>query len=223
MLHDLYINLGFEILIIPPAKGLPDLVFTTDHGKWIGDTFYLSRFRYAEREREQAISVPWYKSQKIKTVSLPTGLYMEGGDILTMDNTLYIGHGYRTSEDTTNYLGQATGLATIPLHLIDDAFYHLDTCFLPLTPDTACYYPPAFDTESIKNLKKSFPVLIPLSSHEAESFVCNSVIIGHTILTQPCPSFELTLLDLGFSPITLEMHEFNKSGGGIHCLSQILD
>lgn len=147
---------------------------------------------------------------------------MEGGDVLFHHNHIYLGYGFRTSPNTAEYLHGASHSPLTALELVDEAFYHLDTCFLPVSPVTAFYYPPAFTAIGIKALKARFDLLLPLTSHEAEGFACNSVIMGKTILCQPNPTFEQKLLDLGYTPLTLDMHEFNKSGGGIHCLSQIL-
>ena len=33
----------------------------------------------------------------------------------------------------------------LPLELVDPRFYHLDTCFCPVAPGVAIYYPGAFD------------------------------------------------------------------------------
>lgn len=221
-LRKTYLELGLKVLEIPPTLDFPDLVFTTDHGVWIQDTFYLSNFRYPERQGEQKIITPWYQRYSIKTQTIPSICYMEGGDVVVHNNHIYLGYGYRTSLDTSDYLHNTTQLPITSLELVDEAFYHLDTCFLPLTPDTAFYYPQAFTLSGIKQLKSSFDILIPLTSREAEGFACNSVLLGKNILCQPNPLFEQKLLDLDFTPITLNVSEFNKSGGGIHCLSQIL-
>lgn len=221
-LRDTYLHLGLEVLTIPPVKGLPDLVFTTDHGVCIGDTFYLSNFRYSERQKEQDIAIPWYKRHNIKIQSIPSLCYMEGGDVFFHHDHVIIGYGFRTSLNTKEYLSNTTHYPVLTLELVDEAFYHLDTCLLPISKDIAFYYPQAFTNEGIKSLKSHFDILIALTSHEAESFASNSVIVGNNVICQPCPSFEQKLMDLGYTPITLDMHEFNKSGGGIHCLSQVL-
>lgn len=220
-LYAVYQRFGYQIDLIPAVKGLPDLVFTTDHGKFIRGTFYVSHFRHAVREQEQAVVLPWYESHQIKLEYLPADHFMEGGDVLLHRDRLFVGYGYRTSKNTASYLQKSTGVTTYALELIDDAFYHLDTCFFPLQ-DTAFYYPTAFAPDSIKILRHAFPMLIPLTSAEAERFACNSVQLDNFVLCQPNPTFEQKLIDLGLTPLTLEMHEFNKSGGGIHCLSQIL-
>lgn len=221
-LRDSYLHLGLTIHTIPPIKGIPDLVFTTDHGVWIQDTFYLSRFRYPERQKEQAVATRWYNSQPIKTHAIPTQCYLEGGDVFFHHKRIFLGYGFRTSPNTADYLEHTTRYPVTALELVDEAFYHLDTCLLPINPDVAFYYPGAFTQVGIKSLKSVFNILIPLSSHEAERFACNSVVLGQTVLCQPNPTFEQQLLHLDLTPHTLEMTEFNKSGGGIHCLSQIL-
>lgn len=220
-LKTIYERFGYSIELIPGVKGLPDLVFTTDHGKYIGNTFYVSNFRYPERQKEQAFALPWYQAHKVQLQPLPSDHYMEGGDVLVNHDHVFVGYGYRTSHNTATFLANVTHLDTHALHLIDDAFYHLDTCFFPVQ-DTAFYYPTAFDPASIKTLREVFPMLIPLTSVEAERFACNSVVLDNFVLCQPNPTFEQKLIDLGLTPLTLAMYEFNKSGGGIHCLSQIL-
>ena len=221
-LRDTYLRLGLDVLTIPPVAGLPDLVFTTVHGVLIGDTFYPSNFRYSERQKEQDVAIPWYKSHQIKTQPIPSLCFMEGGDVFFHHNHVYLGYGFRTSLNTAEYLTNTTHYPITQLELVDEAFYHLDTCFLPLSSDTAFYYPGAFTSDGIKSLKAQFDILIPLTSHEAESFASNSVVVGKNVICQPCPSYEQKLMDLGYTPIPLDMKEFNKSGGGIHCLSQIL-
>lgn len=221
-LKNTYLNLCLKVDIIPPVKGLPDLVFTTDHGVWIGETFYLSNFRYSERQKEQAVVIPWYSTQGIKYQTLPTMCFLEGGDVIFHHDHIFLGHGFRTSLNTAKHLSNMTGYPVVSLELVDESFYHLDTCFLPVSSELAFYYPPAFTSTGIKSLKSCFDILIPVSSHEAEGFACNSIIVDQKVLCQPNPTFEQKLIDLGYTPLTLDVREFNKSGGGIHCLSQII-
>jgi N-dimethylarginine dimethylaminohydrolase len=221
-LQETYRGLDLQVLTIPSHSSFPDLVFTTDHGVWIHDIFYLSHFRYPERQGEQGLAIPWYKQQNIRTQTIPTQCYMEGGDVLVHNNQIYVGYGFRTSQDTADYLHNTTRLPTISLELVNEKFYHLDTCFLPLNQTTAFYYPQAFSSEGMTSLKNNFVNLLPLSDEEANKFACNCVVFGKNILCQPNPTFEQKVRDLGYDPIILEMSQFNKSGGGIHCLSQIL-
>ncbi|MGB8733940.1 MAG: hypothetical protein WCC99_22005 [Candidatus Sulfotelmatobacter sp.] len=45
----------------------------------------------------------------------------------------------------------------IPLRLVDPRFYHLDTCFCPLSNGEVMYYPAAFDPESQKRIQDRYP------------------------------------------------------------------
>lgn len=222
-LRETYTDLGLPVELIPPEPGLPDLVFTTDHGKLIDGTWFASSFRFPERNKEQLVVLPWYRAHDIEPVILPAGHFMEGGDIFSHNGRIFVGYGFRTSENTAEFLHEQTGRETVALRLVDESFYHLDTCFFPVDADTAFYYPPAFTPGGEKDLMRAFPILIALTREEAERFVCNSVVVGKQILCQSCPTFENSVLDLGYTPLVLGMVEFNKSGGGIHCLSQILE
>ncbi len=222
ILRSTYKNLGFTIHEIPPVKNLPDLVFTTDHGVSIEGTFYLSNFRCKERHPEQTVIKSWCKTQHAPFIHLPAKYFLEGGDILRQNHTLYIGHGFRTSKNTSVWLQQKTQYQVVPLHLVNDNFYHLDTCFFPLDTHTAFYYPDAFDQTSRNLLKSNFASLIPITLAQANSFICNSVVISQNVICQPNTQFEKILKKLSYTPIPLDASEFNKSGGGLHCLSQIL-
>ncbi len=67
-------------------------------------------------------------------------------------------------------------------------FYHLDTCFCPLAPGVALYFPDAFDTYGKRVLKTHVPTLIPVEEDEAHRFGCNAVVVGKTVVhNSRCP------------------------------------
>src|SRR5881275_3339825 len=51
----------------------------------------------------------------------------------------------RESPFFDQWVGQALGVRVLPLELVNTRFYHLDTCFCPLAPGEAVYFPEAFD------------------------------------------------------------------------------
>lgn len=223
-LNNSYKSLGYSIKIIPPKEGLPDLAFTTDHITKLNSHFIASRFFYKERQVEQAYIIPWYEKHGYQITQLPKDHYMEGGDILMHNGNVYIGYGFRTSQNTASFIRTLTEIPTTPLKLIDKHFYHLDTCLLPLDNNTAFYYPEAFDQQSRKILEENIDNLIPFTQKEVNHFAANSVLLGKTIIHQKgTDSFPDKLHKLGYKTIELDMSEYNKSGGGIHCLSQIND
>lgn len=223
-LHELLIKLGVDVRLMTPVAGLPDLVFTANSGLVWRDTVFLATFRHAARQGETPVDSAWFTQQGFDVESLPDGRNFEGaGDALFCGDTLYAGYLVRSDAAAMQWLGQRLGCRAIPLQLVDDHFYHLDTCFCPLTPDTAIYYPPAFDDYARRSLAQ-IPNLIEASAPEAARFACNAVVIGRdVVLNAGCPLLEDDLRSHGFTPHATELGEFLKAGGSAKCLTLRLD
>ncbi|KAH7694382.1 Protein T22B7.3, partial [Aphelenchoides avenae] len=96
-------------------------------------------------------------------------------------------------------------------------FYHIDTCFCPLSEEIAIYYPYAFDPISQHNLRNHVE-LVPVSEADATRFACNSVVVGKTvILHQGSEDTAKSLEKVGFKPEFVDMSEFIKAGGSAKC------
>jgi N-dimethylarginine dimethylaminohydrolase len=112
----------------------------------------------------------------------------------------------------------------LPLELVNPRFYHLDTCFCPLAPGEALYYPHAFDDYGRKVLVNSVPLLIPVKDDEAFRFGCNAVVVGKTVVhNSGCPQLAEDLGAAGYQSIAVELDEFLKAGGSAKCLTLRLD
>lgn len=223
-LRDLLIGLGVDLRILPAVKGLPDLVFTANAGLVWNDTVFLSSFRHAARQGETPVDEKWFQQQGFKTVSLPPHLYFEGaGDALFCGDTLFAGYLVRSDASAMQWLGREMNCRVIPLQLVDEHYYHLDTCFCPLNPTTAIYYPAAFDDYARRALSQ-IPNLIPVEPDEASRFACNAVVVGqNVVMNTGCPKLEQSLVDAGFTPHGTPLDEFLKAGGSAKCLTLRLD
>src|SRR5205823_11531891 len=103
-------------------------------------------------------------------------------------------------------------------------YYHLDTCFCPLAPGEAIYYPDAFDAYGRKVLEGHVPHLLPVSDAEAARFGCNAVVVGKTVVTNTgCEKLTSDLRERGYTPVAVELEEFLKAGGSAKCLTLRLD
>ena len=112
----------------------------------------------------------------------------------------------------------------LPLELVSPHFYHLDTCFCPLSPSEAIYYPGAFDAYGQKVLQAHVPKLLPVEEAEARRFGCNAVVVGRTVITNAgCERLHTGLREWGYEPVSVELDEFIKSGGSAKCLTLRLD
>lgn len=216
---------GAEVALLEPAPGLPDLVFTANAALIFHDSAIVSRFRYPQRQPEAALDEAWLLKAGFWLLPLPEEVYFEGaGDALFCGDTLFAGYKIRSHALGQQQIGKMLGVRVIPLELVDSYYYHLDTCFCPLAPGVAIYYPPAFDRYGRDVLNSLIDELIPVEMEEARRFACNAVVVGRTVVTNTgCPQLHRALLARGFTPRETPLDEFMKAGGSAKCLTLRLD
>ncbi len=224
-LYDALVKLGVQVELMTPQAGLPDLVFTANAGLVFGKRFYSSHFRHAVRARETPFFDDWFAAHNFVVETLPDNMFFEGaGDALFCGKTLYSGYRIRSDVQGHHYLAKALQRQNLPLELVDPRFYHLDTCFCPLAPDQALYFPGAFDTYGRKVLKTHISRLIEVDEAEAARFACNAVVVGKTVvLNAGSDHLSDDLEKAGYTTVALELDEFLKSGGSAKCLTLRLD
>jgi ornithine--oxo-acid transaminase len=108
------------------------------------------------------------------------------------------------------------------LHLIDPRFYHLDTCFAPLSGGHVLYYPGAFDAASLKRIEERYPprMRIAVDETEAAQFGCNVLNVErHVILHEYPGTVARRLRGAGYRVTELPLGEFLKGGGSAKSLA----
>lgn len=224
-LHDTLKSLGVAVETMTPQPGLPDLVFTANAGLMFRNTFLSSRFRHEVRAKESPFFDAWFAEHGFEVKHLPENSFHEGaGDALFCGDTLFAGYRTRSDASAHQWVGKALGVRVLPLELVNPRFYHLDTCFCPLAPGEAIYFPGAFDTYGQRVLNTHVPKLIPVAEEEAHRFGCNAVVVGKTVVhNSRCPRLADDLLRAGYRSIEVELDEFLKAGGSAKCLTLRLD
>jgi N-dimethylarginine dimethylaminohydrolase len=224
-LYQALVRLGVQVDLMTPQPGLPDLVFTANAGLIFGNKFYSSRFRHQVRARETPHFDSWFAAHSFEVLHLPESTYFEGaGDALFCGSHLFAGYRIRSDVRGHQYLGKQLGVQVLPLELVDDRFYHLDTCFCPLASDEALYFPGAFDDYGRKVLQSHVPKLVAVAEADAARFGCNAVVVGKTVIINAgCAQLTQDLRSRGYQPVPLELDEFIKSGGSAKCLTLRLD
>ena len=219
------VEAGARISELVPVKGLPDMVFTANAALIYKNVAIPSRFRPIQRQPEEAFNCRWFASNGFEIARLPADLYFEGaGDALFCGETLWAGYRMRSDAKAQQQLGKMLGCRVIPLELIDAYFYHLDTCFCPLAPGMAMYFPDAFDDYGKKALSEYVETLIEIHPEEARSFAANAVVVGKTVVTNTgCDRLHNDLREHGFRPVATPLSEFVKAGGSAKCLTLRLD
>ena len=182
-----------------PQPGLPDLVFTANAGLVFHATFLSSRFRHEVRAKESPHFDAWFAEHGFTVEHLPEDMYHEGaGDALFCGETLFAGYRTRSDASAHQWVGEQFGVRVLPLELVNPRFYHLDTCFCPLAPGEAIYFPDAFDAYGQRVLQTHVPKLIPVAEAEAYRFGCNAVVVGKTVVhNSRCPELAASLATRG--------------------------
>lgn len=216
---------GAEISLLEPVAGLPDLVFTANAALIYRRQAVLARFRPVQRQGEEALDEAWLTAAGFTVQKLPAGVFFEGaGDALFCGDTLFAGYRLRSDARGHQQIGAMLQCRALPLELVDPYYYHLDTCFCPLAPGQAIYFPGAFDDYGRRVLAELVPTLIPVEPAEAQRFACNAVVVGRTVITNTgCPNLQHDLQAHGFEAIETPLDEFVKAGGSAKCLTLRLD
>jgi N-dimethylarginine dimethylaminohydrolase len=223
-LHEQLGKLGCDIQLATPQPRLPDMVFTANAGLVVGKKFIRSNFRFAERRGEEAHFEKWFADQGYEIACLPEGMFFEGeGDALFCGETLYCGYRFRSDIRSHQAIGEILKCLVISVELVEDRFYHLDTCFCPLPDGGAIWHPGAFDDYGRRVIRDRIAGLIDVAPEEAMHFACNAVVLDREIvMPEGCPKLTATLAERGYRSHPLPMTEFLKAGGACKCLTLLL-
>ncbi len=223
-LHEKLVSLGCNVNLVPPKPKLPDMVFTANAGLAVGKKFVPSNFRHKERAAEAPLFADWMSAQGYEIVWLPEDQFFEGeGDALFAGDALFCGYKFRTDVSAHRSVGEIFECRVISVELVDPRFYHIDTCFCPLTDGGAVWFPAAFDEYGQRAIRNHVPNLIDVVEEEAAHFSCNAVVLDReVVLPQGAPKLMESLGERGFNCHPLPMTEFLKAGGACKCLTMLL-
>ncbi|MEX2015117.1 MAG: arginine deiminase-related protein [Candidatus Hydrogenedentales bacterium] len=224
-LADLLQSSGVEVKWMEPVPFLPDLVFTANAAMIYRDAAILARFRHPQRQGEEPHFQRWLSDAGFNVLDPPgRGSFEGAGDALFCGDTLYAGYRIRSDATLHQKIGELLDVRVIPLELVDPYYYHLDTCFCPLAPGVAVYYPTAFDDYGRRALAAQIDQLIEVTPDEAARFACNAVVVGQRVITNTgCDRLHAELTSRGYEPHATPLDEFVKAGGSAKCLTLRLD
>ena len=228
-----YQGIGYPVEVVPPADGLPDLVFMANQslpgqlpdGRWAA---VRSQMHAPERQAEVAIVSEWYRQRGALLIDLPRSLPFEGmGDVAWVPGrrALVGGYGFRTDKAVYDELAVIFDVPVLRVALVDPRFYHLDTCLQVIDDQTALYVPEAFDADGIALLQAAFPRLLRVPLSEAiDGLSCNGHCPDgkHFIVHRGSPQTVALAQSVGLKVIEVDTTEFLKSGGSVYCMKLML-
>ncbi len=221
-LKEAFIKHGAEVIELTPEKGLPDMVYTSNAGYVEGDTFVKANFKAQQRKREADTAEKFFIEKKYQVFDLPENIIFEGeGDVIRSKSKYFLGYGQRSDLMAKDYLEDIIGKRFIELELVNPYFYHLDTCFGPLSDDIVVINESAFTEDSLVRIYDKFKHVITTNETDNSVLACNLVVIGNNVVIGKGISEELrnSIKKYKYNIIETDMSEFLKGGGSVKCLA----
>ena len=225
---------GAEVIKVPGAPGLPDMVFPANAAIVLDRRALVARFRYPERRGEEPLFLKAFEDFKARGLldtveQFPEGCFQEGAGDCIWDATrqrFWAGYGQRSVREAIAVTEEFFGAPVTPLELISSRFYHLDTCFLSLSGGEIVYYPKAFSRDALAAIRDTVAKedLIEASDEDAAGFCVNAVNMGRQIvMARPKDGLRTKLSERGYSVTGIDLSPFIMAGGGAYCMTLRLD
>jgi N-dimethylarginine dimethylaminohydrolase len=221
---------GLTVETLPAAPGREDMVFTANGAVVLprpegGADVVLARLRHGSRQAEVPHLRRWLEAAGFRCRELPPGCgHLEGhGDVLVVPGRRMLlgGHGGRSELGALSAVAELLDVPLVPLPLVGDPFYHLDTCLVLLDEDSALLHRPAFRPEALAQLEVLFPRLIEADPDDArQHLACNARALanGAVVIAVGATRTAERLAQAGYRPVPVDLSEFHKSGGSVFCL-----
>jgi N-dimethylarginine dimethylaminohydrolase len=216
-LYDTYVELGFDVQLIEPEAGLPDMVYAANGGFVIDGIAYGASFTYPERQPEGPAYMDWFRGAGFD-VRVPEEVNEGEGDFLLVGERILAGTGFRSASDSHAEVARIFGREVVTLELVNPSFYHLDTAIAVLDDTNIAYLPSAFSEEGNRVLRELYPDAILVSEEDAAVLGLNSFSDGlNVVIASRAAGFERQLRERGYNPIGVDLSELLLGGGGVKC------
>ena len=223
VLYQTYLDLGFDVHLIDPIAGLPDMVYAANGGFIIDNIAYGARFTYPERQLEGPAYMEWFRANGFD-VRVPESVNEGEGDFLLAGDVILAGTGFRSASTSHQELAVIFGREVVSLTLVNPSFYHLDTAIAVLDPTASsgqaniAYLPIAFDDASVAKITERFPDAVVVTEQDAAVLGLNSFSDGYNVvIASRAKDFERQLRARGYNPIGVDLSELLLGGGGVKC------
>ncbi len=219
-----------DVKLLHPIEGASDMTFVAHAAAVNFGVAALASFAHTERQSEEAHLRAWLEEAGFLIWHTPreTAFEGEGDALFSVDgHHLWAANGARTCHYCHRHVADAWHAAVTSLHLVDPRFYHLDTCFAPLSGDEIVYFPGAFDQESLDAIASRFAPeqRIEVSEAEAAHFACSLINVGRNVILHEtgvghrANSLVARLRGRGYQVKELPLGEFLRGGGGAKSLA----
>lgn len=214
-------DLGHTVHVLDPIPGLPDMVYAANGAFSVDGRVYGARFKHPQRSDEAIAHQGFYRASGWP-LTIGEQVNEGEGDFAYLPEAygglVLAGYGFRTDPAAHAEAQEVLGRPVLSLHLVDPAFYHLDTALAALDDRHIAYYPGAFSPASQRVLGQLFPDAVLADRADAEAFGLNLVSDGrHVILNTEAVAMGDKVREAGYLPVHVELTELKRGGGSVKC------
>jgi dimethylargininase len=203
---------GWQTVEVASADKLADSVFVEDTAIVFGDTAVISLPGADERRAETPGTEAALRAQGLRIERIAEPGTLDGGDVLKVGSTVYVGRGGRTNAEGIRQLRALVAplgytVVAVPV----TKALHLKTAVTALPDGTVIGYEPLVDNVTV------FERFLPVPEAHGTAVV---VLSDDTVLMSSAAPLSVALVeDLGYTVVQVDISEFEKLEGCVTCLS----
>ncbi|MEU5543390.1 dimethylargininase [Streptomyces sioyaensis] len=203
---------GWQTTEVAPADDCPDAVFVEDTLVMFRNVALLARPGAGPRRPEVPAARAAAEALGCSVNEIRAPGTLDGGDVLKVGDTVYVGRGGRTNGEGIRQLRAAfeplgAHVVAVPVSRV----LHLKSAVTALPDGTVIGYPPLVDDPAL------FPRFLPVPEESGAHVVLLGG--GKLLMAAGAPKSAELLTDLGYQPVVVDIGEFEKLEGCVTCLS----
>jgi dimethylargininase len=203
---------GFSTREIDADDGYPDCAFIEDTVVMLGQVAVITSPGAKSRQGEEVAVEELVADLGLDTRHIRQPGTLDGGDVLKVDDTVYVGRGGRTNaEGIRQFRAIATELGYTVIAVPITRALHLKSAVTALPDGTVIGHPSLVDNPAI------FPNYLEVP--EAQGVAVVVLTNNSVLMSASAPKTVELIEDLGYRVTTVDISEFEKLEGCVTCLS----
>jgi dimethylargininase len=210
-------DLGCDVRPLAPQPDLPDAVFVEDAAVVLDELALIARPGAAARRPEVAdVAAALAPHRRLVRIEAPGT--MDGGDVLVVGKTVFVGRSSRTNEPGFEQIRHAlTPLGYAVAAVSVTGCLHLKSAVTCVARDTVLLDPRCVAREA-------FSALQLVDVHPDEPDAANALLVGDTVISPAgFPRTHERLHGAGITVVPVDVSELAKAEGGVTCCSLIFE